>query len=150
MFPVNNYPRFTANEKTWLVTGVPFCHGRFSFVKVKEISITSRRWAIAVSARFKDTKNHVLTYSTRQDEPNSEPLPRPVASVRKLTVFQAGLESPFLIPSQPHDVAHVHPPNLHAHPRNQSVSRVCLPSPLSLSYHRSWVGSVAEEGAELR
>lgn len=150
MFPVNNYPRFTANEKTWLVTGVPFCQGRFSFVKVQEIAIISQRWAISVSARFKDTKNRVLTYSPHQEEPSIEPLPCPTASVRKLTVFPAGLESPFLIPSQPHDVAHAHPPNLHAHPRKQSVSRDWLLSPLSLSYSRSRVGAVAEEGAELR
>lgn len=97
MFSVNNYPHFPANEKTWLVTGAPSCHGLCSFVKVKEISIISGRWAISVCAMFKDTKNHVLMHSMPQEGPNNEPLCWPIASLRTSTVFHAGASISFSV-----------------------------------------------------
>lgn len=131
MLPVNNYPRFTANEKTWLVNRGSFLSWTFLICQntrnINHFSKVSNLRECQVQGHQK------LTYSTHREEPSGEPFPCPMASGRKLIVFHARFESPLLVPFQPHDAAHVHPPSLHAHPRKQSVSRDRLLSPLSLS-----------------
>lgn len=135
MFSVTNYPHFTANEKTWLVTGVPFCHGHFSFVKVKEISIIGRRWAISVCAMFECTKNRELMYSIPQGGPNNEPLPCLLGFGEEVNwsygVSCRGWHPLFCFPPSHTNVDHFYPPHVTGHPRKRSIKREwhCILSP---------------------